>query len=256
MDRCLTLSSTAEAGGHLRTLAGARVFFSHQSVGGNLLDGLAELGAHTGTGPNIIPLDRAYPADGPGLLHAFGGENGRPDSKLAFFEAALDGLTRKTSPEVALMKFCYADFTPETDVEELLSRYRAAFDRAARHHRRVLFVHVTVPLTTRPMGIKARACRLVGRRVWQDAANQRRHLFNQRLRAAFEGQAVFDLARVESTRPDGGDETFQRDGRACPALCPGYAADDGHLNGEGRRAVAPEFARVLASAVTTRRAWS
>jgi hypothetical protein len=244
------MSGAVELGAQLRTLAGARVFFSHQSVGGNILDGLARLGREAGAGLQIVPL--ASGAAGPALLHAFGGDNGRPDAKLAFFGAALDGLSH-APPEVALMKFCYLDFTPDTDVEALLDRYRATFDAVARRHPGVLLLHATVPLTTRPTGPKARAWRLIGRRVWQDAANQRRHLFNQRLRANVPEQALFDLARVEATRPDGSPEWFRIGGSDCPALCPGYAEGDGHLNETGRRRVAPELARVLAAALAAKR---
>ena len=48
----------------------------------------------------------------------------------------------------------------------------------------------------------------------------------------------FDLALVESTRPDGTREFFYRKGVSYSALTPAYSDDGGHLNNEGRRHVA------------------
>ena len=147
------------------------------------------------------------------------------------------------------MKFCYVDFTPSTNSAALFHRYQDAITSLQRKYPAVIFVHVTVPLTTRPNSFKDTVKRLMGRAVRKDEANARRTVFNEHLREAFAGQPLFDLARVESTRPDGTIESFRgRDGTTTAALFPGYTSDGGHLNELGRQRAAAEFVRVVAGA--------
>jgi hypothetical protein len=58
---------------------------------------------------------------------------------------------------------------------------------------------------------------------------------------------VFDLAAIESTRPDGGRETFEVEGRQVPALVPAYTDDGGHLNGPAAERVARQLVALLAT---------
>ena len=87
-------------------------------------------------------------------------------------------------------------------------------------------MHVTAPLMERPSGVKVQLNRLLGRLIWGDAANLKRSTFNEKLRAAYAGEPIFDLAAVESTRPDGSRESLPlprcrkatRCGRATPPM--------------------------------------
>ena len=231
----------------LGTLQGMQIFFAHQSVGGNILDGLAFLAKEARIALHIDPHD-PY-TDTAGIKHGKAGRNGHPDSKIQYFVEAIAALEHRL-PRVALMKFCYVDFTPSTDSDALLQRYQDAIGLLQRKYPAVTFVHVTVPLTTTPRGVKDTVKRLFGRAVRKDEANARRTLFNERLRVAFRDQPLFDLARVESTRPDGTLESVKgRNGIDAVALYPGYTSDGGHLNERGRELAAAEFARVVAAAV-------
>jgi hypothetical protein len=155
-------------------------------------------------------------------------------------------------PRVALMKFCYVDFTPSTNSDSLFRSYEDLITSLRRRYPEVSFVHVTVPLTARPTGLKDTVKRWLGRTVRKDEANRRRGLFNHRLRRTFRNETLFDLARIESTRPDGTLESFRgRDGTTIAALFPGYTSDGGHLNERGRDLAAAEFARVVAAAART-----
>jgi hypothetical protein len=230
----------------LKSLESIRVFFAHQSVGGNILDGLASLSKDVGAGIKIQPLDGK--PTGPGVVEASAGQNGHPDSKLRFFSEAMAKLGDQL-PQIALVKFCFVDFNPHTDVEALFLDYQSHLAQLRRKYPDVVFVHVTSPLTVRPRGAKARLYRLLGRSVWEDDANVRRAAYNNRIRSTFRDEPVFDLARIESTRPDGTREDFMnRDGALTPALFPDYSLDGEHLNTRGRRLAAAEFAHVLATA--------
>jgi len=231
----------------LESLARRTVIFGHQSVGMNIIDGLAQLSSRGGVPIRIVDVSAA-PAAPPGTLaHLFVPENGKPGTKLDSFARALGSLP-PGRPDIALVKFCYVDFEPSTDPVALFSRYQETVARlqAATPERR--FVHVTAPLSTVQAGPKAWVKRLMGRTPYGLAENARREEFNDLLRKAYAGRApVFDLARVESTLPDGTRSTATWNGRTFPVLGAPYTDDGGHLNQVGRLVAARELLTVLAS---------
>jgi lysophospholipase L1-like esterase len=108
---------------------------------------------------------------------------------------------------------------------------------------------VTLPLTTVQTGLKAFAKRLLGRAPYGTVENVRREEYNELLRAAYAGrEPLFDLARIESTAPDGSAVRVRWQGAVAPALAAQYTDDGGHLNVEGRRRAARELIAVLAAA--------
>jgi hypothetical protein len=234
-------------GGPLPRLEAQRIFFGHQSVGKNLLDGLAELGAADGARLRIVET-RDPAALVPGVLaHAYIGANGDPLGKLADFEKALDA-GMAGSADVALMKFCYVDFTATTDASALFRRYQAVLAGLQRRHPTTRFVHVTVPLTTVQSGKKAMLKKLLGRPLDGVAENARREEYNALLRSTYRGvEPIFDLALAESTWPDGRAETALLDGKPVPALVPAYTDDGGHLLPAARQRIAQQLAGVLAA---------
>ncbi len=224
----------------LERVAQQSIFFGHQSVGMNVLDGLRELSAAEGVPLRIVEGPPA-PAT---FAHAFVAENGNPRLKLQTFRRALDG----REPAIALLKFCFVDFSATTDVAELFAEYRATVTALKAQHPRTVFVHVTVPLTTVQGGVKAMLKRALGKAPAGAAENVRRAGFNALLRAEYEGrEPLFDLAAAESTRPDGTRETVDWDGRVVPAQVPEYSSDGAHLNETGRRRAARALVATLAS---------
>jgi hypothetical protein len=110
------------------------------------------------------------------------------------------------------------------------------------------FVHVTAPLSTVQSGPKAWAKRLLGKAPYGLVENARREEFNALLREAYSGkEPVFDLARVESTLPDGTRTTVSWQARTLPVLADPYTDDGGHLNEQGRLRAARELLSVLAA---------
>ena len=68
-----------------------------------------------------------------------------------------------------------------------------------------------------------------------------------RIRETFAGrEPLFDLAAVESTRPDGSRVFFERAGTPVYYLAPEYTNDGGHLIGAGRRSAAEALLATLA----------
>jgi hypothetical protein len=226
-------------------VASHRVFFGHQSVGRDILEGLAELGSGTTrlrfSRPGaIVASDTAFFAE-----DAIG-VNGDPASKCHAFVAAVDAMTA-SAPDVVLMKFCYVDVTEDSDVASVLAAYAGVVDTIRARHPGVRLVHVTMPLTTRSPGWKRMLNRLLGRGEAADLANVNRERYNTGLRTRYPGDPLFDLAAVESTGPDGSRSAFELNGEIGYALVEEYTTDGGHLNARGRMAAARELVRVLAT---------
>lgn len=224
-------------------LAGTRIYFGHQSVGANILEGLRELGPAAGTPP--LRVESARGGDALGTLYEFRiGENGEPASKMADFAQAL-AQAGDSAQGVALFKYCYLDITATTDVDALFARHRETVRALRARHPGITLVHVTAPLTTVEPAHKLLVKKMLGKPTARDA-NARRNAFNSRLRREFAGEPIFDLARVESTRPDGSRSQFVTEGDTVYTLAPEYTDDGGHLNARGRRIAAAELVALLA----------
>lgn len=243
-----TMAQATEDGlrAELTLVAQKRIYFAHQSVGANLLAGVADLAREAGVPLRIVETSRG--ADlAPGVLgHFFVPENGAPLAKLANFAAALGG---RSNADIALIKFCYVDVDGATDAQALFARYQATIAELRAKNPNTTFVHVTLPLTSVQTGWKALAKRLLGRAPYGTVENVRREQYNALLRRAYAGrEPLFDLARIESTAPDGRAVTVDWQGSIAPAMASAYTDDGGHLNERGRVIAARALIRVLAQA--------
>lgn len=230
----------------LERVAQRRIFFGHQSVGDNVLDGVKQLATMAGV-PVRIAETKTASGVGPGTLgHAWVGENRYPLTKLQAFEQAFG--QRPAGVEIALVKFCYTDITAETDPKALFAQYRDTVERLRTKNPGMTLVHVTAPLTHVQRGPKAFVKRLLGRAPYGSIENARREQYNALLRQTYQGRdPIFDLARVESTAPDGTVVSAEWKGGVAPALVPAFTDDGHHLNAAGSLRAARELISVLAA---------
>lgn len=220
-------------------LPGTRVFFGHQSVGADVLGGVRRLS------------DRGEPV--PQVEDALIGANEDPLSKIADFDAQVRGGVGERV-DVAMMKLCYIDVTAQTDVGALFDTYRTTLAALEKDFPEVSFVHVTVPLTTEQKALSRIRARLTGNDRFGPAENVQRERLNALVRAEYAGDRLFDLAAVQSTRPDGSRVTGRLDGADYFALHDGYAADLGHLDATGAEAAATAWLAAVARAAGPGRA--
>jgi len=241
-----TTSEETRAG--LEKLTRRRVFFGHQSVGGNILDGVRQLSTQGSPAPRIVEVSDPSTPLAPGTLaHTMVGHNEQPETKIAHFEKLMDGGMARGA-DVAFFKFCYIDFNSTTDAKALFEKYRATLIGLKARHPGVTFVHATVPLTTVQRGAKAWLKELMGRPAWGVGENVTREAFNALLRQTYtDKEPLFDLAALESTRSDGTPETYELNGRLYPAMVPEYSDDGGHLNAVGQARLASAFVTFLAT---------
>ena len=234
-------------------VSSARVYFGHQSVGANIMDGLADLQGQLGQ--PTIRVGELGSLDVSGdhgvLLHTKVGENERPVSKCEDFRRILDqqlaGLV-----DVALFKFCYIDFSDTTDVDAIFQTYARTMDELKQRHPDIVFIHVTAPLRSVDRGPGIWAREMLGRPNRTKLANVSRNEFNRRLKERYPADPIYDLAAVMSTYPDGRRESFKMDGNTYDSLVPAYTDDGGHLNAVGRTHAAAEFVRSIANALRAR----
>ncbi len=235
---------TAVTPAQWESLATRRIYFGHQSVGGNIADGIQEvLAAHPGIGLRLVEARTMDSAAGPGLYHARIGANGAPDSKAEEF-AAIVGAGR---PAVGALKYCYVDIDGDTDPDSLFARYQRHMAAVRERVPGLTVVHVTMPLTITGMGRSERLIRRIrGQATDLDLAAIRGR-YNALLRQAYVGtEPVFDLARLESTRADGSRAYVVLGGDTVHVMADELTSDGGHLNAAGRRVAAEEFLALLA----------
>jgi hypothetical protein len=212
-------------------LGGTRIFFGHQSVGENIMQGVRALAARSATaGLRVVDLREPETLDGSWFAHGRIGRNGDPAGKTdAFRQTLAGGLGRQV--DIALHKYCYADIAADTDVDQLFDHYRRVMGELRSAFPRVVFMHVTTPLMRVQAGPRAWVKKAIGRAPDHYEANIRRERYNDLLRREYAGrEPLFDLAALESTYPDGRRLEIGFGGASGRALVPEYTTDGGHLN--------------------------
>ena len=246
----MSYATTDDIQQDLRTMKSYRGFFAHQSVGNNILDGLA--GIMRRNGENVLPileLGDSTPPEGGFLVHTPIGRNEEPVSKCEDFRRIIDQeLAGKI--DYALLKFCYIDINAESNVADLFAAYRTVMDDLKTRHPHIAFIHVTAPLRDEAKGFEVWAREMLGRPNRSKLANIKRNDFNRLLRETYANDPIFDLAASQSTYPDGSRESFSRDGRTYYSLIGNYTSDGRHLNETGREFVAADFVRSIGGALS------
>jgi hypothetical protein len=176
------------------------------------------------------------------------GQNYDPFGKVKAFTHIFSEF-KNGYPDIALLKFCYLDINPNTDIVKLFNFYKQTMAEIQKKYPMVVIMHTTVPLVQIQTGPKAWIKRIIGKPVTGLSDNVARVKFNELLRAEYSGRAVvFDIAESESTAPDGSRESFTKDGEIYYALVPQYSDDGAHLNEQGRKRMAAKLILSLSAA--------
>ena len=235
----------------LEKLSKNKIYFGHQSVGFNIIDGVTDI--INGTPDiklNIVKTHDPEAFEKPVFAHSAVGQNMNPKSKIDDFTGFMDrGIGNKA--DFSFFKFCYVDFTEHTDVQKTFLEYKNAMAYLSEKYPETIFIHVTVPLTSNRADIKTIVKnvikKIIGRPVRSYKDNVRRNQFNDLLRKEYEGrEPLFDLAMIESTLPDGKKVINSENGITFYSLAPEYTDDGGHLNEKGRRIAARQLLLFLA----------
>lgn len=201
------------------------VLFGHQSVGGNVLEGMYSLAErdserYSFEAPNEPEADWFDENAGVGEFAV--GENEDPRSKIEHFARKVDEEGFGARVQVAMMKLCFVDIgDDEGEARSVFESYRATMEKLEAKYPKVRFVWWTVPL--------------------EEESKAGRNAFNRLVRehCKAKGKALYDLADIESHDAAG------KEARG-PALCKAWSEDGGHLNDPGKLRAARAFWWLLA----------
>jgi len=227
-------------------LSQKKIYFGHQSVGFDIIDGIEDLMKEN---PQI-KLNIVETADQSdfklGLFaHSKVGKNVDPKSKIDEFAKFINkGIGGKA--DVAALKFCYIDFRPATNTKNVYIDYSNSISKIKNKYSNLTIIHFTTPLTQKQTGIKAIIKKLIGKPVSGIEENIKRYEYNEMLRKEYEGkEPLFDIAKIESTFPNGTRCSFTKDGKTYYSMVPEYTYDGGHLNELGRKKAAEQLLILL-----------
>lgn len=236
----------------LQILSGKKIYFGHQSVGYNIMDGLKDImKENPGIKLNMVDTNDPEMFKMPVFAHSAVGQNTKPDSKVDDFAKLMEqGIGNKA--DMAFLKFCYVDVDERTDVQKVFDYYKSRLTQLKGKYPDTTFIHFTMPLVSKQAGIKIWLKDIIkeilGRPVCNYSINIKRNQFNDMLKKEYEGkEPVFDLARIESTLSEGRRLTLTKDGVTFYSMLPEYTDDGGHLNEKGRKIVANELLLFLAN---------
>ena len=212
-------------------------FFSHASVGGNMISGLSDLHATSPTRYQLAVASVGYNsslqrANNPPTPTAAGTvyecNRGNPgwQSKINIFDSSVRlGGWHETAVNAAMDKFCYIDQTASA------TAYLNAMTALETAYPSTVFVYTTMPLMTST-----------------DSDNVLRNQYNAAVRSfcVANDKLLFDIADMEAYDPSGTASTFTSGGVTYQRLYSGYSSDGGHLNTAGCRRIAAGWYAVAA----------
>jgi hypothetical protein len=228
----------------INALRSKRIFFGHASVGYNIINGMEDIRAANKRFAeiNIRELKDSDEVGAPGIYHSVNGKNGFPKTKIDGFKNLLKQRELGNKLDIAFFKFCYVDFDKNSNVVEILDYYSKNIDEIKMEFPKLKIVHVTTPLCVHAWGFKG----FIKNLIYDDIPNMKRNEFNRLLTARYEGKdPIYDLAKFESTLPDGSRVTFKSKGHLYFSLAKQYSTDGGHLNELGKYYAAKELLYTL-----------
>lgn len=213
----------------LTALKSKRILFGHQSVGGNMVDGIPALYASYSVGPpNIIGTNQINSTSGGFFAEFYVGVNGDPVGKTADFNTTVRQYSARL--DIALMKFCFIDIVSGVNASQVFNAYKTVMNGLVSDFPAIKFVYTTAALDE-----------------YNVANAVTREQLNTLIRSEYASTGrLFDLAKIESTVPNGtrvggisgGNQYYQSYG--------GYTSDGAHLNAAGAQVVDTALFALLA----------
>lgn len=225
-------------------LASKKIYFGHQSVGYNMVDGMeVVLKENTNIKLNINKGRESNLFRKPAFAHDNNGSNRDPRLKIDDFYTTLNHIGQEV--DFAGFKFCYVDVEKGTNINELFSYYTKKMNEVALKYPDLTLIHYTVPLKSLQTGLKAFIKKILGKDIGIDD-NSVRNEFNNLLRKEYKNQIIFDLAKFESSYPDGKRSFSEVNGKKIYTMAPIYTSDGGHLSKIGKKKIGEDYLCFLA----------
>ena len=241
-------------------LSQKKIYFGHQSVGDNIVDGINDLiKENPQIKLNIVEINGIKDFSIGTFAHSKIGKNRDPASKFDAFEKLLGQIGGNI--DIAFVKCCYVDIGAKADIEQIFDVYKKKMAQIKKKYPEIILVHFTVPLETSriPFEFWLKIFKSAGwpyrtkmirniKKIWRYGANIKRNELSDLIKMEYGGkEPVFDIAEIESTYPDGSREAFTKKGNTYYSLLSEYTYDGGHLNEMGRKKVAEKLLIFLAN---------
>jgi len=230
-------------------LSKKKIYFGHQSVGFNIIDGVKDIiKENPAIKLNIVETSSPSDFNKGVFAHSRVGKNTDSKSKVdEFLKFLKNGIGKHV--DIAFLKFCFIDVSAGTEVQENFEYYKKYISQLNIEYPETTFIHITVPLTTMKTTWKTRLKIAIGKEeIWEYDDNIRRNEYNRLLIKEYTNkEPVFDIAAIESTFSDGTSCTFEKNGKLYSSMVPEYTNDGGHLNKTGQKKVAEQLLLLLAN---------
>jgi hypothetical protein len=216
-----------------------KIFFGHQSVGMEIIDGVKKIQSFNRF-PYINILETIETSDyqTPVFGHTRVGRILYPKSKIDDFVSVLEnGIGERA--DAAFMKIGFPDINKKTDVHELFSYYENSMKELQIKFPHLRIIHCTVSLTTKPQGLKG-----LTKVILRMDNNLYRNNFNDLMRKHYNQGNLFDIAAIQSKRANGDVNIYRNN---IPGMIPEYTTDGGHLSELGRLVLAKELIKLIVS---------
>lgn len=213
----------------LTAVKSKRILFGHQSVGGNMVSGISSLYSSYGVSPiQQIGTGQINSVSGGFFADFYVGENYDPLGKIADFNTTVRQYSSRL--DIAFFKLCYVDINGSTNVQAIFNSYKTTMDQLVSDFPNIKFVFSTGALDW-----------------WDPSAALKREQLNNLIRQEYGSTGrLFDLAKIESTRPDGTRVSGTQSGQTYYQIWDDYSDDGGHLNSTGIRLVDTALFNLLA----------
>lgn len=252
MNEKITLSSMSDIPESAwLSLSKKNIYFGHQSVGDNIIDGVTKI-VNTNDSINLnikhINAPEIQANNNPVFAHSYIGKNGDTDSKYSDFKSFMRNGLGDTS-DLAFLKLCYWDIRRNTDINSVFNNYKNMIIELKREYPNTTFIHSTVPLMSHSNSLIDNIKRIL-RPDNDDLDNIKRNELNTLILNEYSAnEPVFDIALVEATLPNGELATFTNDGKKYYYLPDEYTHDGAHLNDYAREHVAEQLLITLANII-------
>ena len=219
----------------IENLSSTNIFLGHRSVGENILGGIKRiLRTNNYDDIKIKKVNKIDEINGNYFVDENIGYNGDPKSKFDAFAKIVKDLASNKKLNMAMMKLCYADITNESDVNEIFLDYANIIDSLKNEFPNIEIIHFTVPLTAKLSFYRKIKSFIKGTLNNNSLSNLSREKYNKLIRSYYPSEQIFDLAKIESTYPDGSLNLDKINGENYYSLVEAYTTDGGHLNDEGQ----------------------
>jgi len=226
-----------------KELSTKNIYFGHQSVGSNIIDGIKDLmNENKNIKLRIVELSDDIDLKGGMFIHSRIGKNHEPVTKLDAFSKILESDIGKKI-DIAMFKFCYVDVTDKTNITQLFENYRKTIKEIKQKHPSVKVIMFTVPLQITSVTYKTKFKQMTGiGDLWEYKDNLKRNQFNKMIISEFsDNELIFDIASYEAMMSDHNYQTFEFEKKKYFSLNPEYTNDGSHLNELGRKKIAEDL---------------